>query len=265
MSIEHNKTFVLLRNHDLHVHYKKIQELKTRKNSYLPSISLLSPHSKNTSDNNNNNNNKIFISPDRKFFIKRDNKYLQNKIFSIKNRNKNPYECDNMKKFLKMKQKAREALKKLNEEKLNKTNFELNERIKMRIKDNDNKDCFSTKNLKKDFLTTRKYLKSIKNVWPDKNDLDVYLTNNESNIFDNYCKNVKSNKNFNLNNNKEDDKSLKTKKKSNSCMNIKENEDKNKKGVDSYKSKEKCKIVKVKINKKILDKLGYNYNYSVLH
>lgn len=260
-SLERSYNFVFLRNRDLYLHYKKIKSLKSRRSERppLPSISNLHP----SSSTHFSIPKKPPFSYEQKYNIKQSNLYMNQKLNLISKRNNNQnkhFEANN--RIMEMKQKARDAVKKLQDKSINQSNNLLKERIKIAKA----KVSASMENIRKDYLISRKVINMIKNVKPEKNRGDVYLTKEESNIFKNF---YEENKNKNIYNikkvhkcpscsilnviNSEENKSINV----NNNINNGNNNINNNSCINN--------ICPVKINKVILKKIGYiNRRYDNL-
>lgn len=178
LAFEQDKTAIFLRNQEMHLHFSKLDSIKTRKNPYLPEINpYRSLHILK----------KDYSSPsilrDKQYFIRRDNKLIYEKLDKI-NRRTNQINNDSevIDGYLSIKRYTREKNREIKKGLLDKENSKIKERI------THTKSVIDNKILNNEFQKLKKISGYLRKVHPEDSVNNIYLNRKESQIIRKYEK-----------------------------------------------------------------------------
>lgn len=159
---ELDRNAIFLRNQELNLHHNKLYSIQKRKNKYLNTISCIDPLSSRTSRNN---------SLDKRYFLTKGNQYLYEKLYQISTRD-NQALADNraFNSYLSKKNKAIQAIKELNDKKMQEFNNQYYKRV---LSVNSVVDL---KKMEQDFQITRKAYKFLRKIQPHKSAANIFQT-----------------------------------------------------------------------------------------
>lgn len=187
-AFEHDKTSIFLRNQFMHVHFRKLDHIKHRNNTFLPLITTIPKKTEGSPSKFPT------YTIAQKYVMNRDNKILYRKLNSVMNRESQLVKDEGqINKYLEMKRGTRENVRKIKRKILSKSN----EDIQMRIKGT--KPVINRGKIKNDFNLSRVYFKNLQKVKPNQSVCELFLTKNESKIIDNYTNEILLTKNKNRN------------------------------------------------------------------
>ena len=157
---ELDRNAIFLRNQELNLHHNKLYSIQKRKNKYLNTISCIDPSSSRISRNN---------SLDKRYFLTKGNQYLYEKLYQISTRD-NQALADNraFNSYLSKKNKAIQAIKELNDKKMQEFNNQYYKRV---LSVNSVVDL---KKMEQDFQITRKVYKFLRKIQPHKSAANIF-------------------------------------------------------------------------------------------
>lgn len=157
---ELDRNAIFLRNQELNLHHNKLYSIQKRKNKYLNTISCIDPSSSRSSRNN---------SLDKRYFLTKGNQYLYEKLYQISTRD-NQALADNraFNSYLSKKNKAIQAIKELNDKKMQEFNNQYYKRV---LSVNSVVDL---KKMEQDFQITRKVYKFLRKIQPHKSAANIF-------------------------------------------------------------------------------------------
>lgn len=174
-AFEHDKTSIFIRNQFMHVHFRKLDHIKHRNNTFLP---LITTNAKKTEGSPSKFPTYTIA---QKYVMKRDNKILFRKLNSVMNRESQIVKDEGqINKYLEMKRGTRENIRKIKSKILSKSNEDIKSRIKK------TKPVINRDKIDNDFYLSRVYFKNLKNIKKNQSVCELFLTKNESKIIDNY-------------------------------------------------------------------------------
>lgn len=211
-AFEHDKTSIFLRNQFMHVHFRKLDHIKNRHNSFLPLICT------NTQKSQGSPSKFPTYTIAQKYVMKRDNKIMFRKLNSVMNRESQIVKDEGqINKYLEMKRGTRENVRKIKSKILSQSNSDIKNRIK------ETKPVINRIKINNDFNLSRMYFNNLKKVKPNQSVCELFLTKNESKIIENYTNeflnknhsmpniNIDDSSNVNQSNTKKIDRKLLTK------------------------------------------------------
>ena len=234
LAFEQDKTAIFLRNQEMHLHFSKLDSIKTRKNPYLPEIYSIrhNPHLKK-------NYSSPSILRDKQYFIQRDNKLIYQKLDKI-NRRTNQLNNDSevIDGYLNIKKYTRDKFREIKRSLLEKENFKLKTRIIH------TKSVINNRVLSDEFKKLKKISNYLRKVKPQNSVGNIYLNRKESQIIRKYEK-------------EKADYFLKTKEKESLTKrrNVVSSADERK--ISGYKTTNKLNKTPFNIDRKILRKIAY--------
>lgn len=159
---ELDRNAIFLRNQELNLHHNKLYSIQKRKNKYLNTISCLDSSSPRVSRNK---------SLDKRYFLTKGNQYLYEKLYQISTR-ENQALADNkaFNSYLSKKNKASQAIKELNDKKMQEFNNQYYKRV---LSVNSVVDL---KKIEQDFQVTRKVYKYLRKIQPHKSAANIFQT-----------------------------------------------------------------------------------------
>ena len=234
LAFEQDKTAIFLRNQEMHLHFCKLDSIKSRKNPYLPDVS---------SSRHNPHLKKNYSSPsilrDKQYFIQRDNKLIYQKLDKI-NRRANQINNDSeiIDGYLNIKKYTRDKFREIKRSLLEKENIQLKKRIIH------TKSVIDNRALNNDFRKLKKISGYLRKVRPQDSVENIYLNRKESQIIRKYEKE----KAVIFLRTKEKESLTRRRNLASSADNIK---------LSAYKTANKIYKMPINIDKKILRKIAY--------
>lgn len=203
LTFEQDKNAIFLRNQIMHLHYTKLNDIKQRKNSYLPEIS---PNNNNNNKNKNNiinisninninNNNKSFNyhgpstlqdskTKEKQYNINHENILLYKKLLKIHHRsNQLIDESEVISGYLNVKKNSRERVRDLKRKLLREENSQIMTRIK------ETKPVINNEKYLQEYGNSKRIEVYLRKIHPSKSTIGVYLTKRESDLIREYDKN----------------------------------------------------------------------------
>ena len=176
LAFEQDKNAIFLRNKEMYHHFTRLEDIKQRKNSYLPEIS-----------SNKSRLKKNFSSPsilrDKQYFINRDNKIIYKKLDKINRRvNILSNESEIIDGYLNVKKCTRDKVREIKNNLLNKENTRLKERI------SHTKPVIDNKILDNEFQKLKKIANCLRKVRQKDCVGNIYLNRKESELIRKYEK-----------------------------------------------------------------------------
>ena len=176
LAFEQDKNAIFLRNKEMYHHFTRLEDIKQRKNSYLPEIS-----------SNKSRLKKNFSSPsilrDKQYFINRDNKIIYKKLDKINRRvNILSNESEIIDGYLNVKKCTRDKVREIKNNLLNKENTRLKERI------SHTKPVIDSKILDNEFQKLKKIANCLRKVRQKDCVGNIYLNRKESELIRKYEK-----------------------------------------------------------------------------
>lgn len=179
-AFEHDRTSVYLRNQYMHFHFRKLDNINHRKNTFLPLINFFPPLKTKGSPSKYPTQ-----SLAQKYVINRDNKILFRKLIALKNRESQAIKDEGViDGYLEMKRNTRENVRRIKTKILSQSNIDIKQRIE------NTKPVIDKSKINNDFDMSRVYFNQLKKIRPNKSVCELFLTKNESKIIDNYNRSV---------------------------------------------------------------------------
>ena len=158
IAFELDRNAIYLRNQELNLHHNKFNSIQKRKNKYLHTTTSEIPSSR-------------INSVDRRYFLTKGNEYLFDKLIKISSRsNKTISDNKAFNNFMSKKNKAMQAIRELNEKKMNEFNNDYRRRI---LSVNSVVDL---KKMENDFKVTRKVYKQLRKVQPNQSAANLFTS-----------------------------------------------------------------------------------------
>ena len=177
LAFEQDKASILLRNQEMHQHYRKLDSIKNRKNLYLPEI----PQYKRTIINLKKLKSRQNNPKDNDYEIKRDNRMIFKKLNNISKRpNQINNDSDIIDYYLSNKRTIRDKFREIKKDLLSKENAHIFDRI------NNTKPVIDHKILNSDFQKNKRLTVFLRKIHPNQSVSDVFINRKESEIIRKY-------------------------------------------------------------------------------
>lgn len=187
LAFEQDKNAIFLRNQEMHLHYSKLNNIRERKNTFLPNIS------KCRSIGHSPIQLKDSKTKEQQYLVKRENRLLYNKLRRIdKRQNQMIDDSQIISGYLNIKKHTRERVRELKRKLLQEENSHIINRIKS------TKSVINNDKIRQEFDDSRKISTYLRKIHPSSS-IGIYLTKNESALIRKYDKNMMSNSMINLN------------------------------------------------------------------
>lgn len=178
LAFEQDKSAIFLRNQEMHLHFSKLDSIKTRKNIYLPEVS-----STKQGKSLRRTTSTQFLFREKQYYIQRDNNLIfkrLDKIFKRANHLNN--ESEVIDGYLNIKKYMRDKFRELQKGLLVKENIYIKNRI------NRTKSVIDNRQILEEFQRTKKISDFLRKIHPGEGVGNIYLNRKESQIIRKYEK-----------------------------------------------------------------------------
>jgi hypothetical protein len=178
LAFEQDKSAIFLRNQEMHLHFSKLDSIKSRKNLYLPD--LISTKQNQTFRRTTSSQ---FLYREKQYYIQRDNNLIfkrLDKIFRRSNQMNN--EIHIIDGYLNVKKYMREKFRELKKGLLQKENIYIKDRIAR------TKSVIDNRQIYEEFKKKKKISDFLRKIHPGQTVGDIYLNRKESQIIRQYEK-----------------------------------------------------------------------------